>query len=181
MKLHHFILAFLTLLLLAGCDQGIQTPTCPISDLLLSKSDLPNGTTEDEIMSPLKDAPRVSAGRDFLYKGDAILHDISEYPAAIYAIRNYSEEQDMFYKTNQYFGPIVKPNFDFTSQAADEMEYGCQTVFGGEVICKWIARYGSHYTFFRMYVGKGLTENDFKQGMITIDQKISQCLKSAAK
>lgn len=173
---------------LAGCGGHIEfgTPVihpapCPIQELLLEESDLPDDTWQ-EIGSPSeKDAP-VRMGIEkigTMISGplDFTLQQVYRFESDRRAKRAYRDEIESWFTPSEhetkYMIPTEMSNLDVN---ADQYRVGCYDLkSGGSEQCQYVAQKGPY--IIRFIAGmRALTYEDFLVLINDLDQRAISCL-----
>jgi len=167
------LITLINSMLISGCRSGRN---CPITSLLLEKSEFPPGATADSISSPLSEKPKESAARDY-WSGTPAYHYVGRYPSLILSKENYREIDERTFNTGKHDGPWVTPEeLTYISPIADEYHVACGMA-GAWYQCRMFGRYGEYHVLFWAYISdQGITIQTFESLLQAIDTKMVQCL-----
>ena len=159
-------------MLIVGCGTK-NRERCPIGDLLLDKGLFPEGSTEDQMVSPIPEEPKRSAGRYVYFGGTAAYHEVIVYPSEKRAEIRYAQMKKAGFR--EEYGPWEITSITFISKVADEMSYGCGKS-GNRNVCIFIGRYKTLVTFLSMDIdSNSFSKINFEQAIAHIEEKILSC------
>jgi len=163
------------LILLMGCYSHKQH-VCPATSLIIDKSSFPKGTSQDEINSPVADEPTNSAFRQLYLIDSGASQFVFVYSSEKRTSQKYNETIMDIFMVSKTSHSWKVPDLEFTN-SADESIYACGYLFD-QYQCRWVSRYKRYLVELGMDItSNGYSLEDFKNAILIIDNKLSNCLK----
>ena len=174
------VLLMAALLGSSSCIVCVTPPPapCSIETLLIDERDVPK-----EWQFNMTGEPPTRFGVEF-----QTIYYVSEYGGGtqdVYREWSASDARREYYKlVGTYFSDSGKltewmtpPGLAYESSVADEARVGCAseavTAFSR---CQFIGLYGPYVVRFAAHMSEVMTDSDFESVLLTIDQRMSECL-----
>lgn len=186
MKKFLYVLGFFGLFLfLTGCkDDSINRPNniCPITDLLLSQYDYPNGINLGEIISPVAEQPRESADQSGNYQGSLLFQNVIRYKSRAKAAERFNEWKQIAFNDKSLTRGSweVPPVITTNNFSANKIYVACGNTGTGNV-CRMIGQYDEYFVYYFVYIvpNYGVSQEMFLDFLSKLDTRINACVNSS--
>lgn len=175
MKLNVSLVILPFLILLTSCTSNSAQNECDIKDLLLEKSDFPQGTIVNDPFSPVDGYPAESAEVSASFHNDGMFQVVARHSSANRAEREFTETSGYFKEDS--FGDSWKTpvEISYESPFAENYHVACGNLSQGYQ-CRMIGQYDDHYVFFFAYISdSGVTLETFQDILMKLDDRMAQC------
>ncbi len=175
MKLNAFFIIFLFLVILTSCAPNKAQNECDIKDLLLEKTDFPQGTIINDPFSPVDGYPAESADISASFRYDGMFQLVARYSSAKKAEREFTQELGYF-KEDSFGDPWKTPvEISYESPFAQKYYVACGNLSQGYQ-CRMIGQYYEDFVFFFAYISDdGINLESFQDVLMKLDNRIAQC------
>lgn len=174
------ILLFIISVLAIQACRPSDTAFCPVEELLLDETSLGEDIVADEILSPLPDGTKHSAGQTFdIGKGIAnhLVYGFSRDKRAAEEFEQRQKDSAFSSATPQWQTPDEVRGL-LASATQHQVVCGTQHQIP---MCKAIAQYDNYFIFFNIHMyPEETTTIDLAHLLREIDRRMSRCLESGS-
>lgn len=177
MKIKICFIVLLALTIFSACGPSKPQNECEIKDLLLNKTDFPEGTIVNDASSPVDGYPADSADVSASLRSDGMFQVAAQYSSARRAQQEFTDNLKYF-EEDSFGDPWKTPvEISYESPLADEYHVACGNLSQGYQ-CRMIGQYNDYYVFFFAYISDdGISLKSFENLLMKIDDHMASCIR----